>query len=150
MGKSARLIALLVCSGWLSTASNSAELEHAPPAWRGVWVLDRDAGASAISALDSAQVRALLGSTLSLDGGAAALGTTACPSPGYQVSSESTDAFASDFRIRAADVGITENPVKVLQVSCGSYAYDLILLGTGRGLVIYQGHFFGAAKRIGQ
>ena len=55
-----------------------------------------------------------------------------------------------DFRIQPADVGITNDPVSVLQVDCGSYAYDFIRLTTDRGLVIYQGHFLGAAKRGGR
>jgi hypothetical protein len=128
----------------------AAELARAPAEWRGLWLLDRDAGASAVSALDSAQVRALLGTTVSLDAGAAALGGLPCPSPSFQVSSESKEDFAMDFRVQPAAVGIVNAPVRILQVDCPGYAYNLILLAPNRGLVIYQGHFFGAAKRGGQ
>ena len=124
-------------------------MEHAPAEWRGAWLLDRDAGASAVSALDSARARALLGTTLSLDGGAA-LGEFPCPSPSFQVASEAKEDFTVDFRIQPADVGITSDPVRILQVDCGNYAYSFIRLAPDRGLVIYQGHFFGAAKRTGQ
>ena len=146
IGQAARLLALLAWSGFLCSASGAAELEHAPVDWRGVWQLDRDAGASAVSALDSAQARALLGTTLSLDGGAA-LGELPCPSPSFQVSSEAKEDFTVDFRIQPAEIGIKDDPVKVLNVECGNYAYSFIRLAADRGLVIYQGHFFGAAKR---
>jgi len=150
IGRTVRFLALLAWSGFLCSALGAAELGHAPAKWRGVWLLDQDAGASAISALDAAQVRALLGTTLSLDGGPAALAGLPCPSPRFQASSESKADFAMDFRIQPADVGITNDPVSVLQVDCGSYAYDFIRLTTDRGLVIYQGHFLGAAKRGGR
>ena len=146
IGQAARLLALLAWSGFLCSASGAAELEHAPADWRGVWQLDRDAGASAVSALDSAQARALLGTTLSLDGGAA-LGELPCPSPSFQVSSEAKEDFTVDFRIQPAEIGIKDDPVKVLNVECGNYAYSFIRLAADRGLVIYQGHFFGASKR---
>jgi len=145
-GQAARLLALLAWSGFLCSASGAAELEHAPADWHGVWQLDRDAGASAVSALDSAQARALLGTTLSLDGGAA-LGELPCPSPSFQVSSEAKEDFTVDFRIQPAEIGIKDDPVKVLNVECGNYAYSFIRLAADRGLVIYQGHFFGATKR---
>lgn len=148
--QTARFLALLGSAGLLCSALGAAELGHAPADWRGVWRLDRDAGASAISALDPAQVRALLGTTLSLDGGSAALGQLPCPSPSFQVSSESKDDFVVDFRIRPADVGITADPITALQVDCKDYAYSFIRLSTNRGLVIYQGHFFGTSKRIGR
>ena len=45
-----------------------------------------------------------------------------------------------------ADVGIKDDPVSVLNVECGNYAYSFIRLAPDRGLVIYQGHFFGVAK----
>jgi hypothetical protein len=146
IGQAARLLALLAWSGFLCSASGAAELEHAPADWRGVWQLDRDAGASAVSALDSAQARTLLGATLSLDGGAA-LGELPCPSPSFQVSSEAKEDFTVDFRIQPAEIGIKDDPVKVLNVECGNYAYSFIRLAADRGLVIYQGHFFGASKR---
>ena len=144
--RTARFVALLAWSGLLCSASGAAELEHAPAEWRGAWLLDRDAGASAVSALDPAQARALLGTTLLLDGGAA-LGELPCPSPSFQVSSEAKEDFTVDFRIQPADVGIKDDPVSVLNVECGNYAYSFIRLAADRGLVIYQGHFFGAAKR---
>jgi hypothetical protein len=145
--RTARVLALLAWSGFLGSASGAAELQHAPAEWRGAWLLDRDAGASAVSALDSAQARALLGTTLSLDGGAA-LGELPCPSPSFQVSSEAKEDFTADFRIQPADLGIKDDPVSVLNVECGNYAYSFIRLTADRGLVIYQGHFFGAAKRV--
>jgi hypothetical protein len=144
--RTARFLALLAWSGFLCSASVAAELEHAPAEWRGAWLLDRDAGASAVSALDSAQARALLGTTLSLDGGAA-LGELPCPSPSFQASSEAKDDFIVDFRIQPAEIGIVSDPVKLLNVECGNYAYTFIRLAPDRGLIIYQGHFFGAAKR---
>jgi hypothetical protein len=146
IGRTARFLALLAWSGFLCSALGAAESQHAPAEWRGAWLLDRDAGASAVSALESAQARALLGTTLSLDGGAA-LGELPCPSPSFQVSSEAKEDFIVDFRIQPADVGITSDPVKLLNVECGNYAYSFIRLAADRGLVIYQGHFFGAAKR---
>lgn len=141
---------LLAWSGLLCSASGAAELAHAPAQWRGNWRLDRDEGASAISALGSAQVRGLLGTTLSLEDGGAALGELPCPSPSFQVSSESKEDFSVDFRIQAAEVGITGDPVKVLHINCGNYGYGFVRLTANRGLVIYQGHFFGTAKRIGR
>jgi hypothetical protein len=145
--RTARFLALLAWSGFLSSASGAAGLEHAPAEWRGAWLLDRDAGASAVSALDPAQARALLGTTLSLDGGAPALGALPCPSPSFQVSSEAKEDFTVDFRTQPADLGIKDDPVSVLNVECGNYAYSFIRLAADRGLLIYQGHFFGAAKR---
>jgi hypothetical protein len=141
-----RFVALLAWAGLLCSASDAFELEHPPPEWRGVWVLDRDAGASAVSALDPAQARALLGTKLSVDGGAPALGALPCPSPSFQVSSESKENFTVDFRIDPGAVGIVSEPIRILQVDCPNYAYNLIPLAADRGLVIYQGHFFGAAK----
>jgi len=95
--RTARFAALLAWSGFLCSASGAAGLEHAPAQWRGAWLLDRDAGASAIGALDSAQARALLGTTLTLDRDAA-LGGFSCPSPSFQVSSEPREDFTVDFR----------------------------------------------------
>jgi hypothetical protein len=138
---------LLAWSGALCSALSAAELGRAPAEWRGVWLLNRDVGASAVSALDPAQARALLGTTLSLDGGSAALGALPCPSPSFQVSSESNEDFAVDYRIEPANVDITADPIRILQVDCKSYAYNFIRLAADRGLVIYEGHFFGAAKR---
>lgn len=150
IGRPVRILALLALSGFAGSASGIAEPAHAPPEWQGVWRLDRDAGASAVSALDAAQAHALLGTTLSLDGGSAALGGLACPSPNFQVSSESKDDFTADFRILPATVGITNDPVTALQVDCKNYAYSLVRLAPNRGLVIYQGHFFGAARLADQ
>lgn len=63
--RTARFLALLAWSGILCSAAGAAELEHAPAQWRRAWLLDREAGASAVSALDSAQARALLGTFVS-------------------------------------------------------------------------------------
>lgn len=147
IARTARFLALLAWSGLLCSALGAAELGHAPAEWRGVWLLDRDAGAAAISTLASAQVRALLGTTLSIDGSSPALGGLPCPSPSFEVSSESKEDFEIDFRIEPAKVGITYNPVRLLHVNCKNYAYDFVRLTADHGLVIYEGHFFGAVKR---
>jgi hypothetical protein len=147
IGRNARFLALLASSGALYGVLSAAELGHAPANWRGVWLLDRDAGASATSGLSPAKVRELLGTTLSLDGGSAALGALPCPSPSFQVSSESNEDFAIDYRIEPAKIGVTANPIRILQVDCKNYAYNIIRLAADRGLLIYEGHFFGAAKR---
>jgi hypothetical protein len=149
--RTARFLALLAWAGFLGCVLSAFELEHPPPEWRGVWVLDRDLGASAVSALDPAQARALLGTKLSVDEGAPVLGSALpCPSPSFQVSSESKEDFTVDFRIEPTAVGIVGEPIRILQVDCPSYAYNLIPLAANRGLVIYQGHFFGAARRAAQ
>jgi hypothetical protein len=146
MGRTARFLALLAWSGALCSALSAAELGRAPAEWRGVWLLNRDAGASAVSALDPAKVRELLGTTLSFDGGSAALGALPCPSPSFAVSSESKEDFTSDFRVEPIKVGITNDPVRLLHVDCKNYAYDVVRLAADQGLVIYQGHFFAAVK----
>jgi hypothetical protein len=148
--RTARFLALLAWAGFLGCVLSGFELEHPPPEWHGVWVLDRDLGASAVSALDPAQAHALLCAKLAVDGGAPALGALPCPSPSFEVSSESKDDFAVDFRIEPGAVGIVGEPVRILQVDCPSYAYSLIPLAANRGLVIYQGHFFGAARHGSQ
>jgi hypothetical protein len=79
--------------------------------------------------------------------GATAPGGAPCPTPSYQVSDESADAFVRDFRIKPSDLGISNSPMQMLNVGCETEGYSLISLGAGRALLIYQGHFFATIKQ---
>ena len=139
------LCGIFVCVG-LGAAASAAD---APPQeWRGTWVLERDLGAAAVSALSSVQVKALLGTSLLLTDRTTVPGGAACTSPQFQISQESPEAIASDFRIQLPELRTT-GALSVLEVGCESDGYSLVRLGDQSALLIYQGHVFLAAKVSG-
>src|SRR5215468_655019 len=133
---------ILLCAG-LDAAAYAADT--APQEWRGTWVLERDLGATAVSALSSAQVKALLGTSLLLTDRTSIPGGTTCTSPQFQISQESPEAIASDFRVQLPELRTT-GALSVLDVGCESDGYSLVRLGDQTALLIYQGHVFLAAK----
>jgi len=133
---------ILLCAG-LDAAAYAADT--APQEWRGTWVLERDLGAAAVSALSGAQVKALLGTSLLLTDRTSVPGGTTCTSPQFQISQESPEAIASDFRVQLPELR-TSGALSVLDVGCQSDGYSLVRLGDQTALLIYQGHVFLAAK----
>ena len=133
---------ILLCAG-LDAAAYAADT--APQEWRGTWVLERDLGAAAVSALSSAQVKALLGTSLLLTDRTSIPGGATCTSPQFQISQESPEAIASDFRVQLPELR-TSGALSVLDVGCQSDGYSLVRLGDQTALLIYQGHVFLAAK----
>jgi len=133
---------ILLCAG-LDAAAAAADT--APQEWRGTWVLERDLGAAAVSALSNAQVKALLGTSLLLTDRTNVPGGATCTSPQFQISQESPEAIASDFRIQLPELRTT-GALSVLDVGCESDGYSLVRLGDQTALLIYQGHVFLAAK----
>jgi hypothetical protein len=139
------LCGILVCAG-LGAAAPAAD---APPhEWRGTWVLERDLGAAAVSALSSVQAQALLGTSLLLTDRTSIPGGAACTSPQFQISQESPEAIARDFRVQLPELRTT-GALSVLDVGCESDGYSLVRLGDQTALLIYQGHVFLAAKVSG-
>ena len=139
------LCGILVCAG-LGVAASAAD---APPQeWRGTWVLERDLGAAAVSALSSAQVKALLGASLLLADRTSIPGGATCTSPQFQISQESPETIASDFRAQLPELRTT-GALSVLDVGCESDGYSLVRLGDQTALLIYQGHVFSATKVSG-
>src|SRR5215469_11487277 len=138
----ARLISALwtivLCAG-VSAAASAADL--APQEWRGTWVLERDLGAAAVSALSSAQVQALLGTALPLTDRTSIPGGADCTSPQFHVSQESPEAIASEFRIQLPELQAS-GPLSILDVSCENDGYSLARIGDRTALLIYQGHAF--------
>ena len=139
----AALCGIFLCAALGTTASAA---EAAPPQeWRGTWALERDLGAAAVSALNSAQVKALLGTSLLLTDRTSIPGGATCTSPQFQISQESPEAIASDFRVQLPELRTT-GALSVLDVGCESDGYSLVRLGEQSALLIYQGHVFLAAK----
>jgi hypothetical protein len=117
--------------------------------WRGVWVVDRDAGAAAVSALDATQAHSLLGKAAALAPGGGSFAGRACPAADYQETRQDAAAFQSAFRVRPAALGIAGNVIDSVHFDCGDDAYDLIAIGPEQAILIYQGHVFHATKRTG-
>jgi len=136
------LCGILVCAVLGVTASAA---DAPPQEWRGTWVLERDLGAAAVSALSSAQVKALLGTSLLLADRTSIPGGATCTSPQFQISQESPETIASDFRAQLPELRTT-GALSVLDVGCESDGYSLVRLGDQTALLIYQGHVFLAAK----
>src|SRR5690349_19863353 len=134
----AALWGIVLCTG-LDTAAYAADA--VPQEWRGAWVLARDLGASAVSALSSGQVQALLGTTLLLTDRTSHPGGGACTSPTFQVSQETLEAITSDFRVQFPELRAT-GPLSVLDVNCENDGYSLVRLGAKTVLLIYLGHAF--------
>src|SRR5215831_8393509 len=103
---------------------------------------------AAVSALSNAQVKALLGTSLLLTDRTSVPGGTTCTSPQFQISQESPEAIASDFRIQLPELRTT-GALSVLDVGCESDGYSLVRLGDQTTLLIYQRHVFLAAKVTG-
>ena len=137
---------ILICGG-SRTAASAADL--APQEWRGTWVLERDLGAAAVSALSSAQVQALLGTALPLTDRTSTPGGADCTSPQFQVSQEAPEAIASEFRIQLPELQAS-GPLSILDVSCENDGYSLVRIGERTALLIYQGHAFLAEKAPGR
>jgi hypothetical protein len=133
---------------WAGPGAAASAADVAPQEWRGAWVLERDLGASAVSALSSAQVEALLGTTLSLTDRTSGPGGGACTSPTFQVSQETLEAITGDFRIQFPELRAT-GPLSVLDVNCENDGYSLVRLGDKTVLLIYLGHAFLAEKASG-
>lgn len=136
------LWAILLCAGPGAAASAA---DAAPQEWRGTWVLEQDLGAAAVSALSSEQVQALLGTGLSLADQTSSPGGAACTSPTFQISQESLEAIASEFRLQLPELRAA-GPLNILDVGCDSEGYTLVRLDVETALLIYQGHAF-LAKR---
>jgi hypothetical protein len=136
---------ILVCAG-PGTAASAADA--APQEWRGAWVLERDLGASAVSALSSVQTQALLGTRLSLTDRASSPGGGACTSPKFQVSQESLEAITREFRVKLPELQ-ARGPLSILEVGCENEGYTLVRLDAKAVLLIYRGHVFLAEKVSG-
>jgi hypothetical protein len=139
------LCGILVCAG-PSVAASAADA--APQEWRGTWVLERDLGASAVSALSNAQVEVLLGTRLLLSDRTSSPGGATCTSPNFQISQESLEAIAREFRVPFPGLRAT-GPLSILDVGCESDGYSLLRLGDQTALLIYRGHVFLAEKASG-
>jgi hypothetical protein len=138
-------LGILVCAG-LGAAAFAADA--APQEWRGAWVLERDLGAAAVSALSGAQVKALLGTSLLLTDRTSIPGGATCTSPQFRISQESPEAIASDFRVQLSELRAA-GPLSVLDVGCESDGYSLVRRDAQSGLLIYQGHVFLAVRGSG-
>jgi len=136
---------VLVCGG-PGTAASAADLP--PQEWRGTWVFERDLGAAAVSALSSAQVQALLGTSLMLTDRTSIPGGAICTSPQFQISQDTLEGIAHEFRVQLPELGAT-GPLNILDVSCESDGYSLVRLTDQRALLIYQGHVFLAERTPG-
>jgi hypothetical protein len=136
---------ILLCAGPGAPVSAA---DAAPQEWRGTWVLERDLGAAAVSALSSAQVQALLGTSLSLTDCTSSPGGGACTSPDFQISQESSDAITREFRVQFPELRAM-GPLSILDVGCESDGYSLVRLGGQTALLIYRGHVFLAEKVSG-
>jgi hypothetical protein len=133
---------------WAGPSACAFAADAAPQDWRGTWVLERDLGAAAVSALSSEQVQALLGTNLLLTDRTSIPGGGDCRSPQFQISQEPPQAIASDFRIQLPELRAT-GPLSVLDVSCENEGYSLVRVGDQTVLLIYQGHVFLAKKMPG-
>jgi hypothetical protein len=136
---------VLVCVG-PGAAASAADLP--PQEWRGTWVLERDLGAAAVSALGSAQVQALLRTSLMLTDRTSIPGGAICTSPQFQISQDTLEGIAREFRVQLPELGAT-GPLNILDVSCESDGYSLVRLADQRALLIYQGHVFLAERTPG-
>jgi hypothetical protein len=136
---------ILVCAGPGATESAA---DAAPQEWWGTWVLERDLGASAISALSSEQAQALFGTSLLLTDRTSGPGNETCTSPKFQISQESLEAIARDFRVQFPELRAT-GPLSILDVNCESDGYSLVWLDGQTALLIYRGHVFLAEKMSG-
>jgi hypothetical protein len=139
------LWAVFVFAG-LDAAASAAD--PAPQEWRGIWVIERDLGAAAVSALSSAQVQALLGTRLLLTDRTNIPGGAACTSPQFEVSRESPEAIAAEFRLQLPELHAT-GALSILDVGCESDGYSLVRLGNQTALLIYRGHAF-MARRVSE
>jgi hypothetical protein len=139
------LCGILTCAG-LGTAASAADA--APQEWWGTWVIERDLGASAVSALSSEQAQALLGTSLSLTDRTSSPGSGACASPKFQVSQESLEAITRKFRIQLPELQPMA-PLSILEVSCENEGYSLVRLDVKDVVLIYRGHVFLADKASG-
>jgi hypothetical protein len=136
---------ILLCAGPGATESAA---DAAPQEWWGTWVLERDLGASSISALSSEQVEALLGTSLSLTNPTSSPGGGACISPKFQVSQESSEDIIREFHVQLPELQAM-GPLSILDVSCENEGYSLVRLGVQTVLLIYRGHVFLAKKMAG-
>jgi hypothetical protein len=145
----ARLISaalgILVCAGLGATAFAA---DAAPQEWRGTWVLQRDLGAAAVSALSSAEVHALLGTRLLLTDQSSSPGGGDCTSPQFQMSQELPEAIAREFRVQLPEPSAA-GPLNILDVSCEDKGYTLVRLDGDTAVLIYRGHLFLAERRSG-
>ena len=136
---------ILLCAGPSAAASAA---DAAPQEWRGTWILERDLGAAVVSALNSAQVRALLGTSVLLADRTSSPGGATCTSPNFQISQKSFEAIAREFRVQFPELQVT-GPLNILDVSCEDKGYSLVRLSDQTVLLIYRGHVFLAEKVAG-
>jgi hypothetical protein len=136
---------ILVCAG-PGAAASAADLP--PQEWRGIWVIERDMGASAVSALSSEQAQALLGTSLSLTDRTSSPDGGACTPPKFQASQESPEAITREFRVQLPELQAM-GPLNILDVSCENEGYSLVRLGVKDVILIYRGHVFLAEKVSG-